>query len=162
MDKKKGGGGPLSRAADELLKNAPMPVKVMGALVKPAIGALENALAEGAADADEMMLQAQSALRADGRVTALLGPDVAIGAVFSSSSSSSSINGVTRKMMSLQCSVAGSLGSGVVAMQGQSEGGSLDIQSLQVQAAGQVLDVQSLRGAGGGGGSDGVIDIDVM
>ena len=108
-------------------------------------------------------------------MTDLLGPDVTIGATFSTSSSSSNINGVKTSNMMLQCACTGSRGQGVVAIRGQSSGDQVAVASLQVQANGQMFDVPTLRGGGGGGGgggqsssggatrdSGGVIDVDVI
>ena len=85
-DKKKKGGA-LTNGLDEVLKNAPLPVKLAAQLAKPLIGALETALEEGQADTDVLLTKAESALRRDARITQLLGDDVEIGSVFFSSSS---------------------------------------------------------------------------
>eukprot|EP00966_Prymnesium_polylepis_P295332 6819886-Prymnesium_polylepis.2 len=83
--------------------------------------------------------------------------------VFSSSTSSSSINGVTQKNIQLQCELLGPDGAvqGSAALQGRTQpGGKLGL--LQVQLGdGRVLDVGA--GGGGGGGSAGdAIDVDVI
>jgi len=166
-DKKKKGGA-LSNGLDEVLKNAPLPVKLAAQLAKPLIGALETLLEEGQADTDVLLTKAESALRRDARVTQLLGDDVEIGGVFMSSSSN--INGV--KSLQLQAQLSG--GGGTVALRGESQGagGSLELTSLQASVGGQVIDVPAglgsaasgsaapSRGGGGGVGADGIIDID--
>lgn len=169
-DKDKGGGGALSRGFDELVKQAPFPLKVAAGLIKPLVGALEVALEESAADQDLLLLEAERALRVDPRVANVLGSDVSVGAVFSTASSSSNVNGQVRKNIQLQCQCSGTRGSGMVAIRGETNnnsGGELTIVQLQLQAGGQVLDVPTLRGGGGGGGassggSDGVIDVEVL
>jgi len=157
---KKGKGGPLSTGLDELTKSAPLPVKLAVGLMKPLVGALETAIAEGQEDADMILAEAQSALRMDSRASALLGTDIQIGATFSSASSN--MNGA--KSMQLQCQVAGSSGSGIVAVRGESDGqGGVRVVQLQLQAGGQLVEVPTLRGGGGGSGgsgSNGVIDVD--
>ena len=175
-EEKKPKGGALSTGIDALLKDAPLPVKAMGALLKPLAQGLETMIEEGAADQDMLLAEAQSSLRADPRAASLIGEGASIDGVFSSSSSSSSINGVTKKMVMLQAQASGSFGSGVVAIRGEADGGEVFVTSLQLQAGGQVVDVPTLRGGGGGGGfgggaprgggasvgNDGVIDIDVV
>ena len=74
-DKKEEKGGELSSqmtsGLDQLLKDASLPVKMMASLAKPLIGALGDALEESQANSDALLQEAQGALRADGRVTAL-------------------------------------------------------------------------------------------
>ena len=170
-------GGALSNGLDELLKDAPLPVKLVAQLAKPLIGALETVLKEGAEDTEALLDAAQSALERDSRVTALLGPDPQIGGVFSSASSN--MNG--QKSVQLQFSLSnGATG----ALRGESPqgGGAPKLVSLQVSGGGQQLDVpvglgsaggsarnegtrdsnrNSRSGAGSAGaGSGGVIDVD--
>jgi len=128
-DKKKKGGA-LSNGLDEVLKNAPLPVKLAAQLAKPLIGALETLLEEGQADTDVLLTKAESALRRDARVTQLLGDDVEIGGVFMSSSSN--INSVGGQVIDVPAGL-GSAASGSAAPS---------------------------RGGGGGVGADGIIDID--
>lgn len=181
-EKKKKEGGALTTGLDALLKDAPLPMKALGMLMKPLAQGLETMIAEGAADQDELLNEAQSALRADPRAASLLGDGATIDAVFSTSSSSSSVNGVTRKMIMLQAQASGPAGSGVVAIRGEADGGAVAVTSLSLQAGGQAFEVPTLRGGGGGsgdvfgggsfgggaprgssgGGNDGVIDIDVV
>ena len=171
-DKKKKGGA-LTNAMDELLKDAPLPVKLAANLAKPLVGALGEMIAEGQEDSDALLESAASALARDSRVTALLGPDPQIGGVFSSASSN--MNG--QKNIQLQFM----LGNGATgALRGESPpgGGAPKLVSLQVSGGGQVIDVPvGLGSAGysggggspgsdgggprsGGGGGGGVIDID--
>ena len=120
-------------------------------------------IAESAAQGDILLQEAQGALRADSRVTSMLGSDVAIGATFSSSSSN--VNGASSLM--LQCQCQGSSGNGIVAIRGEGAAGQdVRVTSLQLQVNGQVIDVPTLRGGGGGGGAggggNGVIDVEVI
>ena len=107
------------------------------------------------ADADELLREAENALRVDNNAVALLGPNIQIGSVFSTSSSSSNINGQVRKMIMLQCQCAGAAGNGMVAIRGESDGPNIQVASLQLQAGGQVINVPTLRGGGGGMGGGG-------
>ena len=145
-------GGALTNGMDALLKDAPLPVKVLGGLMKPLVKGLENALEQQAEATDALISEAGSCLRADPRVTELLGEDVEIGGVFSSASSN--INGA--QSINLQAQCAGRIASGVVAIRGQTGAdGQLGIASLQVQAGGRVIDVPTIRGGGSGMGSGG-------
>jgi len=160
-------GGALSNGVDSLLKDAPLPVKILGGLVKPLLSGLETALEEQAEASDALLSEAQSCLRADARVAELIGENVQVGAVFSSMSSSSSVNGMMQKSVQLQAQCTAAFGSGVVAIRGESEADRMRIRSLQFQAGGRVIDVPTIRGGGGGfgggggatSGSDVVIDI---
>ncbi len=157
--KPKKGGDLAKDGLDALLKDAPLPVKLIGGMLKPLAGMMGDMIAEGAEDANDLLAEAGSALRSDPQVRDLLGSDVEIGAVFSSMSSN--VNGV--KTMQLQAQCAGSKGSGVCAIRGGGTG-SAAVESIQVQVGGRVITVGSLRGSGGGssgGGADGVIDIEV-
>ena len=150
----------LVAGMDALLKDAPLPVKMLGGLMKPLVEGLGSALAEAQDAAEELRLEAQGALRADARVASLLGSEVVIGATFSQASSN--VNGA--QSITLQCQLSGSGGAGVVAIRGDNSGGTIRVNQLQVQANGQQFDVPVLRGSGGGpgGSSDGVIDVDVI
>jgi hypothetical protein len=153
-DKDKKKGGALSNGLDELLKDAPLPVKLAAQLAKPLIGALEVALKEGAADSEALLDSAQSALERDARVTALLGPDVQIGGVFSTASSN--MNG--QKMIQLQFSLSGGA-TGALRGESPQDGGAPKLVSLQVSGGGQQLDVPvGLGSAGSSAGSEGTRD----
>ena len=166
--KSKKKGGALSNGLDELTRNAPLPVKLVVGMLKPLVGVLETAIAEGQADADEMLFEAQNSLRLDSRATAMLGSDITIGPVFSSASSN--VNGM--KAMQLQCQCTGTAGTGVIAIRGSSDGGKMRVESLSLQAGGRVIEVPTLRGGKSAGGragaasrgpvqdSDGVIDVE--
>jgi len=170
-DKKKKKEDALTTGLDTLLKDAPLPVKIMGSLIKPLVGQLGSMIAEGQADGDELLAEAQSALRGDPRVASIMGEGIEVGAVFSTASSSSNVNGIVNKDIRLQAQCTGARGSGVVAIRGVSDGaGGVQVISLQLQAGGQVIEVPTLRGGGGNGGmssagSSGggdVIDVEVM
>ena len=149
-DKDKKTGGVLTNGLDELLKDAPLPVKLAAQLAKPLVGALEVALKEGAEDSEVLLESAQSALQRDARVTALLGPDVQIGGVFSSASSN--ING--QKMIQLQFSISGGA-TGALRGETPSGGGAPKLVSLQVSGGGQQFDVPvGLGSAGSSAGSE--------
>ena len=153
----------LTNGMDELLKDAPLPVKVLGGIVKPLIAGLGAALRESQAQSESLLQEAQGALRADSRVASLLGGDVVVGATFSQSSSN--VNGAVS--LALQCQLSGKSGEGVVSIRGQGGNGDVYVTSLVVQVNGQQFEVPTLRGGGGGdvsggAGDSGVIDIEVV
>ena len=134
-----------------------LPVAAVG-LMKPLVGALESTMRESAADADDLLEEAGRRLRLDTRLGG-----AQLGRVFSTSSSSSSINGVTQKRINLQCELVGASGSlmGTAALQGATQpDGKVGLAALQVQLSdGRVLDV---AGGGGGGGGGDAIDVKVI
>jgi len=168
-DKKKeekSAGGELVAGIDALLKDAPLPVKMLGGMMKPLVQGMGQMIAESANDAGELQDAALRALRMDSRAVAALGRDISSGGVFSTSSSSSSINGRTQKRIQLSFSVLGSGGQqGMATVLGTaSDGSAIRIDQLQLQANGQVINVSGGGGGGGngGGGNDGVIDVEVV
>ena len=131
----------LTKGMDELLKDAPLPVKMFGALAKPLVESMGTMIQEGMADQDEVLQAAERALRME------LG-DVRIGQVFSSSSSN--MNG--QKVVNLQFTISDGSRGALSASGSQA----LELTSLQVQdATGRVIDV--LGGGGGGGGGGGAV-----
>uniref|UniRef100_A0A6T8BWP4 Plastid lipid-associated protein/fibrillin conserved domain-containing protein n=1 Tax=Prymnesium polylepis TaxID=72548 RepID=A0A6T8BWP4_9EUKA len=152
--------GALATGLDALVKDAPLPVKLAVGLMKPLVGALESTMRESAADADDLLEEAGRRLRLDTRLGG-----AQLGRVFSTSSSSSSINGVTQKRINLQCELVGASGSlmGTAALQGATQPeGKVGLAALQVQLSdGRVLDVAGGGGGGGGGGGD-AIDVEVI
>jgi len=153
--------GALTQGLDAMLANAPLPVKMAATLVKPLVGALEGAIRESAADADELYDEARRRLMLDNRVSGL-----ALGRVFSQMSSSSSVNGMTSKMMDLQCELTNDAGypAGSARIRGEAVSGSVKLSAMQVQLSdGRVLDIGGGGSSGASGGSsDGVIDVEVL
>ena len=107
----------------------------------------------------------------DTQASQLLGSSIACGSPFSTMSSSSSINGVTQKMMNLQMPVQGSSASGTVAVRATTSNGALTIESCMVSVGGRQITIDptgtssgggSSSGDRGGSGSNGVIDVDVI
>ena len=132
----------LTKGMDELLKDAPLPVKMFGALAKPLVESMGTMIQEGMADQDEVLQAAERALRME------LG-DVRIGQVFSSSSSN--MNG--QKVVNLQFTISDGSRGALSASGSQA----LELTSLQVQdATGRVIDV-----LGGGGGGEVEVEVEV-
>eukprot|EP00327_Prymnesium_parvum_P000678 CAMPEP_0182839570 /NCGR_PEP_ID=MMETSP0006_2-20121128/23936_1 /TAXON_ID=97485 /ORGANISM="Prymnesium parvum, Strain Texoma1" /LENGTH=185 /DNA_ID=CAMNT_0024968727 /DNA_START=34 /DNA_END=591 /DNA_ORIENTATION=+ len=127
----------LTTGLDQLLRDAPLPMKLAAGMLRPLVGALEGAMRESAADADDLH-----------------------------GSSTSTINGVTQKQITLQCDVIGPTGipQGNALVQGGTlADGKLGITGLRVQLRdGRVVDVGAGGRGSGRGGVDDVIDVDVL
>jgi len=161
--KEKPSGGALTNGLDQMLKGAPFPLQLAGAMFKPLVGALEQTLAAAQDDTDELLSQARSCLRADNQIRSLLGEDVEVGSVFSTMSSSTTVNGRSQRSIQLQFYVQakGAQTQAVADAQGVSESGDgMRLTSLRVNLGGRTISVELLRGGNGVGDTDGVIDIE--
>lgn len=143
---------------DSLLADAPLPVKLAAGMLKPLVTAFEGVMRESVADADDLLLDADRRLKQDARTATL-----SLGSVFSSASSSSSINGVVRKQITLQCQVIDRNGSakGTALLNGSTQTkGKVGLATLRIQLDdGSVIDLSGGR-VPNVGGADGVIDVD--
>lgn len=144
---------------DQILKDAPLPVKILGGMLKPLVGAFEGMIRESAADADDLLFEAGRRLRLDPRTK-----DLSLGSVFSSASSSSSINGVVQKQVSLQCQVMSQNGAvqGSALLNGSTQAtGKFGLSALRVQLNdGRVIDLGGANSASASNSNSGVIDVD--
>ncbi|CAM9856024.1 unnamed protein product, partial [Heterosigma akashiwo] len=102
----------VNSAIDTLLKDAPLPVKLAGGLIKGIAGMAGSMMAETRNDVEEVLDEMNRALRFDPNVQALLGEGAQCGLVLSQSYSSSNINGRVSKQLFLQVQVAGARGAG--------------------------------------------------
>ena len=131
----------VSGGLREMLKDAPLPIRMMGSMITPLMSSVMSGLAETMAnqqeEVDSILRSAKSYLLADEAVGRLLGEPISVGAPFSQSSSSASINGETTTKVQLGFPVNGSRSSGVA--QVSSTNG--QVQQLQLQANGRVINV---------------------
>ncbi len=134
------GDGLLGKAASALL----------GAAVKGVAGQMRSA----AAASEEAHSAAVALVERDSRVSAALGGPVRCGPPFAVSSSSSSINGVTRSSTALQFMVEGARGGAPVEVQA---GDGRLVTRVRLPTGDILLDG---RGGGGGGGGGQIIDVD--
>mmetsp|Transcript_24810 Transcript_24810/g.37210 ORF Transcript_24810/g.37210 Transcript_24810/m.37210 type:complete len:137 (+) Transcript_24810:362-772(+) len=136
-------------------------MKLAAGMLRPLVGALEGAMRESAADADDLLYEAGRRLQMEPMTKGL-----SLGRVFSTGSSTSTINGVTQKQITLQCDVIGPTGipQGNALVQGGTlADGKLGITGLRVQLRdGRVVDVGAGGRGSGRGGVDDVIDVDVL
>ena len=126
----------------EVLKDAPFPVRMMGKMMGPLMSNMMSGLAETMAEqqeqVDQVLADTKTYLMADPAVGRLLGDGaIQVGTPFSQSSSSSTINGQTTTRVEIAMPVTGSRSSGVA--QAVSSNGRLD--RLVLQADGRTINV---------------------
>lgn len=121
----------------ELLKDAPLPIRMMGKMVGPlmssAMSSMAESLAEQQATVDEYLQHARVALQSDEAVVRALG-DIQVGAPMTQSSSTQSINGQTTTRIEIGFPVTGSSRGGTTAM-AQLSATEAGIQRLLLQTA---------------------------
>lgn len=133
----------------QMLKDAPLPIRMMGSMVGPLMSSAMSSMAESMAEqqktVEEYMAQARMALQADEAVTRVLGEPVQVGAPFSQSSSTQSINGQTTTRVEIGFPVNGPRESGMAQLSATQDG----LQRLTVQAAGRQISVNLNAPRGG-------------
>lgn len=139
----------ISGGLSDLLRDAPLPIRMIGGLVKPMISTVMSGLAETIAEQQEtvssLLSAAQRCLEEDDRVSQVLqgggSLPLRVSPPFSQSSSTSSINGQTMSRVELAFEVSGPVQSGVVRLSASNG----KITRLTLQAAdGRVLEVSTV------------------
>lgn len=142
----------VNNGISQLFKDAPLPVRVVGKMMAPIFSGLLSELAETAASQQEIVDQALGKAKAhlmnDDAVRSILGDSVSVGVPFSTSSSSSSINGQTTSRVELGFPVSGSRGSGIGRMMIQTSNDQTTMQDLVVEVNGRRLTVDTSGGYG--------------
>jgi hypothetical protein len=92
---------------DKMLKDAPLPVRLFGGLMKGIVGMASEAMKSAAGDIERIREEAKRVLVMDSDVLSELGRDLELDSPFSQSFSSASINGRTTKRISLQMPIRG-------------------------------------------------------
>jgi len=126
---------------DNMLKDAPLAVRMMGKMISPIIGSVASNLAEAVAEQsrqmEDLLQDAQTFLQNDKDALQILGggeqQPIRVGSPISQSSSTTSINGNTTKNIQATFQVSGSYASGIATMMANQNG----IQSLVLQAGGR-------------------------
>jgi hypothetical protein len=145
----------LSRDVNDVLKNAPLPVRMLGNIVAPLLGNVMSGMAESIAEqqqaVDALLQNARTLIENDDLVAGMLGGSIQVDPPFSQSSRSMSINGQTQTRVELAFMVSGSRGLSCVA---RLTAANNEIQQLLVQTSpdGRSLSVNIKGGGGGGGG----------
>eukprot|EP00568_Trieres_chinensis_P002899 CAMPEP_0183309678 /NCGR_PEP_ID=MMETSP0160_2-20130417/25476_1 /TAXON_ID=2839 ORGANISM="Odontella Sinensis, Strain Grunow 1884" /NCGR_SAMPLE_ID=MMETSP0160_2 /ASSEMBLY_ACC=CAM_ASM_000250 /LENGTH=298 /DNA_ID=CAMNT_0025473739 /DNA_START=208 /DNA_END=1104 /DNA_ORIENTATION=- len=133
----------------EVLKDAPLPVRMMGGLLgsvaSKAVAGLAETMEEQRRTMEGLLEDARSLIASDFNVAGALGEPVSVGNPFSQSSSTSSINGRTTTRVQASFPVSGSIGEGIATMVADGEG----IQQLSVNVGGRTFNVNP-SGSGSG------------
>jgi Cytochrome oxidase complex assembly protein 1 len=159
----------------QVFKDFPLPIRMMGNMIAPIFGGLMSSLAETAASQQSMVNvvydQAVRSIQSDASVRQALGDTISVGRPFSQSSSTSSINGVTTARVELAFAVSGSRGEGMARLQASGSGNkNPTIQFLEVQANGRRIDVNTIaysspktsQFSSGYNGDDNIIDAEII
>jgi hypothetical protein len=161
----------VSGSLTELLRDAPLPVRMMGKMMGPLFSNAMAAVAEGMAEQQEMigplLETATAAIEADDAVAAALGGGpVSCSAPHSQSSSTTTINGETTQRIELAFFVSGKGGRGAARLVAA---GSNKIQLLEVQTpTGRTIPVSTSQGRKktssyvGYGDEDNIIEAEII
>jgi hypothetical protein len=126
---------------DEMLKDAPLGIRMMGKMISPIVGNLASTLAEGMAEqqktTESVMEEVRQYLMSDIDVTDALGAPIQIGAPFSQASSTSSINGQTQTRLELAMNISGPKRTGIARVLATESG----VAQLIVEAGGKIFNV---------------------
>jgi len=127
-----------------LLKDMPLPIRMMGRMVSPLLARAAEEIAEQAEQAQDMLEDARLRIVNDPIIAEQLGEPIQVGQPFSQSSSTTVINGKSSARVNASFQVAGTRGSGIATME-SSDG---KITSLYVNVNGRNLSVGSRRSSG--------------
>lgn len=161
----------VSGGLNDILKDAPLPIRLAGRLVAPLMGSLASTLAESVAEqqrtTEALLDDARRCIQDDPAVADALGGPVKVGQPFSQSSSMASVNGRTQSRVELSVDVVGTRRSGVARVSATERG----ITQLLVESGGRLFNVNtsprrnvagSRRGVGGSKGDGGDDDDDII
>ncbi|KAG7344001.1 hypothetical protein IV203_022009 [Nitzschia inconspicua] len=155
---------------DELFKDAPLGVRMMGKMVAPLMGNLASTMAEGFAEqqrtTEKLLEDAQRYITNDPNIVNAMGTPIQLGAPFSQSSSMSSVNGKTQSRVELALNISGPRRSGIARILATNEG----ISQLIVESGGKVFNVNLSSAAGpakypksfGTRGDDNIIEAEII
>jgi len=122
-----------------MLKDMPLPVRLMGRMVAPLLSKAADQIAEQSRQAADMMEEARVRIVNDPAVTSKLGEPVQVGQPFSQSSSTMVINGKSSARINMSFQVGGPYGNGVATM----ESADGEIVNLVVNVNGMNINVGS-------------------
>jgi len=144
----------LSSGIDSLLKDAPLPVRLMGKMISPIIGQVAGTMVEAMEEQSrlvgDMMEDARNLIIQDDSVVRELGTQIEVGTPFNQSSSSMSVNGQTKSSVQAQFEVQGSTGRRGIATISQENG---RIISLNLNINGRTISIDVNRRGGVVGGT---------
>jgi hypothetical protein len=134
---------------DEMLRGAPLGIRMMGKMVAPLMGSVASTLEEGFVEqqraTEAIMDDAREYLLSDSTITDAMGTPIQLGAPFSQSSSMTSVNGKTQSRMELALNISGPKRSGIARIIATESG----ISQLLVESGGKMFNVNlSSKGKG--------------
>ncbi|KAL3806841.1 hypothetical protein ACHAXA_008229 [Cyclostephanos tholiformis] len=136
--------GEITGGINAMLRDMPLPIRMLGRAVAPLMASAAEQLAEQSRQAEDMLEEARVRILNDPIVIENLGVPIQVGDPFSQSSSAISINGQTTATVTASFPVAGPRGNGIARM----ESSNGEIRSLTVNVNGRNLSVGSKRGGG--------------
>ncbi len=138
--------GEITGGINAMLKDMPLPIRMLGRAVAPLMARAAEQMAEQSRQMEDTLEEARMRLVNDPIVIENLGEPIQVGQPYSQSSSTISINGRTTSTVTASFPVAGTRGSGIATM----ESSNGEICSLVVNVNGRDISVRSRRGVGGG------------
>lgn len=138
----------VSGGISEMLKGAPLPIKMMGKMISPLLSNLASEMSESMAEQqrtiEELLDDSRAYILGDSVAIQSLGEPIQLGAPFSQSSSTSIINGQRSVQVELGFPVQGSRSSGIATARATQSG----ISQLILQVDGRQIQVSlAKRGA---------------
>merc|ERR1712232_1086433 len=127
----------ISSGLQEILKDAPLPVRMLGSMVAPLFSSMASTLQEQQQKTSDLLDEARSYIVADPDAVSILGEPLVMQPPFSQSSSSSSINGKTTSQVQASFPVQGAYQQGIASMTASEAG----IQRLVLQVGGRSMDI---------------------
>mmetsp|Transcript_16554 Transcript_16554/g.35788 ORF Transcript_16554/g.35788 Transcript_16554/m.35788 type:complete len:294 (-) Transcript_16554:2568-3449(-) len=132
----------ITGGINTMLKDAPLPIRMMGRMISPLLARAADQMAQQSKQAQEMLEEARVRMVNDPILTEQLGEPLQVGQPFSQSSSTMVINGNSSARVQASFQVAGPRGTGIATM----ESSNGEIGSLTVNVNGRNISVGSSRG----------------
>jgi len=128
----------ISGGLSTILKDAPLPVRMIGSIMKPMLSTLAESIAEQQSSIEDVIVDAKRLLYNDNTIIQLLGEPILLSDMpMSQSSSTSSINGRTTSRIELMIQISGSMNNGIAQIISTQDG----IQSLSVNVNGRTINI---------------------
>lgn len=133
----------VSAGLDQIFKGAPLPVRVLGSMMKPLVSKLMSSAAESMAEQQgiirTLIKDAEKYMVSDDTVIQTLGEPIQTGNPFAQSAASVNTNGKIMSEVGLSFPVSGSRNSGVAQL--RAKDGAIQQLEVQIAAGGRVIAV---------------------
>jgi hypothetical protein len=133
----------VSSEIDRMFQDAPLGLRMVGKMISPLISSLAGGLMEAAREQtrqmDELLNQCENIIASDLIARQELGEMIDMGRPFSQSSSTVSVNGVTRKQIEARFQVRGNRGGGIATLYASERG----IENLILNVNGRNININS-------------------